>query len=152
MSIELKWKYLHYDADQLIWRYAKTRIENEEDKDIAQTSAEDASDVNLVRRWTDEGIADLKRILADCIARTTTNANDELSNATSWTFTLNSDVKTDSNMLAELMHKYVTQFCLAEWCKMYAPGQAEAEYSALNRIDGNLREALHRPAPNLNDY
>ena len=104
MTIVLKWKYLHYDIDQLTYRYGKVHTTDEENKELAQTTAENESDTNLVRRLVVTGTARLRRILADYITAKVEDANDTLpTEKTEWSFTFNDGVEADGHALAELI-------------------------------------------------
>ena len=142
MEIRLLWKYLHYDVDQLTWRYGKTHTADEENKEISQTALGE-SDTNLVRRLVITGTARLRRILADYITEKTEDANDTLPlDKTDWSFTFNADVTADGHALAELMHWFVVRFALCQWCKMFAPKQAPMEEREVKDLKKDLEKML----------
>ena len=149
MTIVLKWKYLHYDIDQLTYRYGKVHTTDEENKELAQTTAGNESDTNLVMRLVVTGTARLRRILADYITAKVEDANDTLpTEKTEWSFTFNDDVEADGHALAELMHWFVVRWCIYEWCKMFAPEQAPLEKAGVYLTDRdtvNRRRAEERP-------
>lgn len=143
MTIKLLWKYIHYDVDQLTWRYGKTHTTDEENKEISQTSAKNESDSNLILRFAVTGTARLRRILADYISEKVEDANDTLpTSKTEWGFSFNDDVEADGHALAELMHWFVVRFCIWHWCKAFAPEQAKLEKAELDDIKKDLDRML----------
>lgn len=143
MTIELLFRYIHYDVDQLTWRYGKTHTTDEENKEISQTTAHDESDSNLILRLAITGTARLRRILHEFITAKTEDANDTLPvEKKSWGFTFNTDVTADGHALAELMHWFVVRFCLWQWCKMFAPEQATMEKQELDDLKKDLDKML----------
>lgn len=144
MTIVLKWKYLHYDIDQLTYRYGKVHTTDEENKELAQTTAGNESDTNLVRRLVVTGTARLRRILADYITAKVEDANDTLpTEKAEWSFTFNDDVEADGHALAELMHWFVVRWCIYEWCKMFAPEQAPLEKAGADELKKDLERMMH---------
>lgn len=142
MTIKLLWKYLHYDVDQLTWRYGKTHNADEENKEISQTALGE-SDTNLVKRLVITGTARLRRILADYITEKSVDANDTLPlDKTDWSFTFNAEVAADGHALAELMHWFVVRFALWQWCKMFAPDQASMEEREMKDLKKDLDKML----------
>ena len=142
MTITLLWKYIHYDVDQLTWRYGKTHMADEENKEVSQTNLNE-SDTNLVLRWAVTGTARLRRILSDYISGKTENANDTLpTEKTSWGFIFNDDVTADGHALAELMHWFVVRWCVYQWCLAFAPDQALLEKRSMDDIKTDLEKVL----------
>lgn len=142
MRIELLWKYIHYDVDQLTWRYAKTHTNDEENKEIGQTSVGE-SDSNLIKRFAITGTARLRRILHDYISEKNEDADDTLPlDKKKWGFNFNTDITADGHALAELMHWFVVRFCIFQWCKMFAPDQALLEKAEVDDIKKDLEKLL----------
>lgn len=143
MKIELHWKYIHYDIDQLTWRYSKTHTTDEENKEIGQTSAADESDTNLLKRLAITGTARLRRILSDYIAAKVEDADDTLPESkTTWGYNFNADVEADGHALAELMHWFVVRFAIWQWCKMFAPDQAPMEEAETKGLEKDLKKMV----------
>lgn len=143
MRIELLWKWIHYDVDQLTWRYGKTHNSDEENKEISQTTAENESDTNLMLRFAVTGTARLRRYLADYISAKIEDANDTLPlEKKKWGFNFNAEVEADGHALAELMHWFVVRWCLLQWCMIFAPDQVAREKSELNDLKKDLDKAL----------
>lgn len=143
MTITLLYKYIHYDVDQLTWRYGKTHTADEENKEISQTTLTNESDSNLVLRWAVTGTARLRRILHKYITEKIVDANDTLpTTKESWGFTFNEDVTADGHALAELMHWFVVRWCIYQWCLAFAPDQALLEKKAMDDIKADLDKML----------
>lgn len=143
MRIELFWKWIHYDVDQLTWRYGKTHNSDEENKEISQTTANNESDANLMLRFAVTGTARLRRYLSDYISAKTEDANDALPlEKKKWGFNFNSEVEADGHALAELMHWFVVRWCMLQWCNIFAPDQSALERAELNELKKDLDGTL----------
>lgn len=142
MTIELLWKYIHYDVDQLTWRYGKTHTNDEENKHISQTTT-DESDTNLVKRFAVTGVGKLRRYLDDYVESNTDDADDTLPiSTTSWSFVFDDEVTADGRGLAKLMHWFIVRFCIWQWCKIFAPDQAAMEERELKDLKKDLDKML----------
>lgn len=143
MTIRLLFKYIHYDVDQLTWRYGKTHNADEENKEISQTTLANESDKNLVLRWAVTGTALLRRILAEYITEKVEDANDTLpTTKEDWSFTFNDDVTADGHALAELMHWFIVRWCMYQWCLAFAPDQALLEKRTTDDLKKDLDKML----------
>ena len=143
MRIELLFKYIHYDVDQLTWRYGKSHNADEENKEISQTSVDNNSDSNLVLRWAVTGTALLRRYLDKYISKKTEDANDTLpTTKDKWGFNFNDDVTADGHALAELMHWFIVRWCMYQWCLIFAPDQALLEKKATDDLKKDLDKML----------
>lgn len=141
MRIELKWKYIHYDVDQLTYRYGRTHVD-EPNTRLSQTGANE-SDTNMVQRFAITGTARLRRLLNKFISAKVEDANDALpTDKTKWGFEFNSDVTADGHALAELMHWFVVRWCVYQWCLVFAPAQAIAEKAELKDLKRDLDKLL----------
>ncbi len=142
MIITLLFQYIKHDVHQLTHRYAESRTEDPDVKDIAQLD-DNTSDKQLVMRYCLTGTARLRRILKEYITYKTEDANDTLpQDKQSWSFAFKDDLdEADAHAMAELMHWFVVKFCLWEWMKMFgSPSDIKAAGDDVTSLEEDLKD------------
>ena len=142
MIVELIYKYLRYDIEQLTYRYGKARQnDNAELFDLTALEGDDTSDDNLMQRFCLTGVAKLRMLLKDHLEKYTDDANDVLNDDTKWTFKFTSD-EYDATALASLMHWFVVRWALWQWCLAFAPSDARTAKSDLDDAEDEMKNLL----------
>lgn len=142
MTIKLYFKYLGYDVAQLTHRYSKMRLTEPEQQFAADLQGGNESDTNLVIRYSQTGVAKLRKILGEYIKNISGDANDELGDGSLWEFEFISN-KYDGKTLADLMHWFIVRYCIYEWLKYLGLGsEAKAEKEELKDLESELKKLI----------
>ena len=159
MTIRLLYKYLCYDAEQLIEQYSNAQIEDPGKRYEANLRSEDANEGDLIRRLVLTGCSRVRSLLAKYLLRNAVDATDALGENASWDYTFKPSVNADGQMLADLMHWAVVRYAMSAWCKMqgaYREADKEAEEAelqvtsileAVKQLDMPLKMDKREPVP-----
>lgn len=142
MTIVLLKKWLIYDVDQLVHRYAKMRQDNPELLETADLSGDDSSDNLLKIRLIVTGTAKLRRKLAEYLTKVTDDADDANLSKDSWSFTFTDEADFDSWGMAELMHWFVVRFAVWQWLKIFSPAESKNEKEELDELESELDDMI----------
>lgn len=159
MTVKLLYKYLCYDVEQIVDKYAKGQIEGAEKRYEANLRSEDANESDLIRRLVLTGCSRLRSLLAKYLLRNAVDATDALGENASWDYTFKPSINADGQMLADLMHWAVVRYALSAWCKMqgaYREADKETEEAelqvtsileAVKQLDMPLKQGKAEPVP-----